>query len=113
MDLPSGAGNGEVHVTVEEAISMATKAPTEGALVAKPPLSWGADAMFVDLTQECRVPKPILDAGYQYLLGREDLLELLEFLNGKKLSSRAKAEFVIHYSLTDCTPAWIQDVPDI
>jgi hypothetical protein len=79
----------------------------------KPPLTWGADAMFVELTDDYRVPQAVKDAGYQYLLGREDIEKLLAFLTKKRVSSRTVAEFVIHYAVTDSAPAWINDIPDV
>jgi hypothetical protein len=98
-------------MTIEEAIAAIARAPKDSALVAKPPLTWGAEAMFVELTDDYRVPQHLCESGYQYLLGREDIETLLEFLK-KKVSSRTAAEFVIHYALTDSPPSWIDDIPD-
>ena len=41
------------------------------------------------------------------------MLDLLEFLQKKRVSSRAAAEFVIHYAVYDTAPAWIDDVPNL
>jgi hypothetical protein len=54
----------------------------------------------------------VAEAGFDYLLGREDIERLLAFLRGKNMSSRAAAEFVIHYAINDCAPSWIDDIPD-
>ena len=48
----------------------------------------------------------------QYL-SRDDIEPLLTYLRGKKIGSKAIAEFVIHYAVLDCTPAWIEDIPNI
>ena len=89
-----------------------TEMPEGSALVAKPPLTWGSEAMFVDLTVDYRMPQTILDSGYQYLLGQDDLMNLIAFLKKKKVGARTIAEFVIHYAITDSAPAWIDDIPD-
>jgi len=103
----------EVRMTVEEAVLKATLMPEESVLVAKPPFTWGTEAMFTSLTDEFKVPQSVLDGGFQYLLGRSELLELLEYLRNKRVSSRTIAEFVIHYAITDSFPGWISDVPDV
>ena len=87
--------------------------PVDSVLVARPPLTWGAEAMFVQLTDDYRVPEAVKEAGYQYLLSREDIGNLLRFLKTKKVTSRTAAEFIIHYAITDSSPSWINDVPDV
>jgi hypothetical protein len=104
------AGSG---MTVDEALINVAQMPERSVLVAKPPLTWGADAMIVELTNDHRVPQAVQDAGYTYLLGRDDIKELLAFLARKRVSSRTTAEFVIHYALTDSAPAWIDDIADV
>jgi hypothetical protein len=99
-------------VNVEEAVAKVAQMPADSVLVAKPPLTWGAEAMFVQLTDDFRVPQSVKEAGYEYLLGRDDLENLLEFLNKKRVGSRTVAEFVIHYAVTDSPPSWINDIPD-
>lgn len=99
-------------MNVEDAVSKALQMPEGAALVAKPPLTWGAEAMLVELTDDYCVPQSVQDAGFQYLLGRDDLLNLLDYLKSKRVSNRTAAEFVIHYAVTDSAPAWINDIPD-
>lgn len=99
-------------MNVEDAVANVAQMPEGTVLVAKPPLTWGAEAMFVDLTNDYRVPESVKDAGYEYLLGRDDIENLLAFLKKKRVSSRTVAEFVIHYAVTDSTPSWIHDIPD-
>lgn len=99
-------------MNLEEAMLKVAEMPEGSALVAKPPLTWGSEAMFVDLTDDYRVPQTILDSGYQYLLGHDDLVNLIAFLKKKKIGIRTAAEFVIHYAITDSAPAWIDDIPD-
>jgi hypothetical protein len=76
----AGDRESEVRMNVEEALTKVAQMPEGSVLVAKPPLTWGADAMFVELTDDYRVPQAVKDAGYQYLLGREDIEKLLAFL---------------------------------
>lgn len=99
-------------VCVVHAVGKVTQMPDGTVLVAKPPLTWGAEAMFVELTDDYRVPQSIVAAGYEYLLDRDDIEKLLAYLEMKKVSARTAAEFVIHYAVTDAIPAWIDDIPD-
>ena len=101
-----------VKMTVEEALASVSIMPATQSLVARSPLTWGAEALFVSLTDDYRVPAEVLDAGYKYLLDAEDINHILEYAKTKKLSSRSVAELVIHYSVNDAFPAWIDDVPD-
>lgn len=100
-------------MTVEEAISRVLEMPDRSAIVAKPPLAWGSEAKIIELTDSYLIPEEGTDAGYEYIAGREDLVYLLKLLRKKKVSARTKAEFVIHYALTDSTPAWIDDIPEL
>ena len=100
-------------LNLEEAVSKANEMSDDGAIVAKPPFTWGSEAMIVESTDECRVPEPVKNAGYEYVIEHEELLHLLAYLKKKKISSRATAEFVIHYAITDSSPAWINDIPDV
>ena len=99
-------------MTVEEAVSRVLEMGQRTVLVAKPPLAWGSEAMFVELNEDFGVPQAVKDAGYEYLLEREELVICLKFLAKKRVSSRARAEFVIHYAVLDASPAWIEDIPD-
>lgn len=101
-------------MNIEEAVQKAMQQMLENeVLAAKPPFTWGAEAKFVKLMDDYRVPQDVLDAGYQYLLGRDDLLSLLLFLKGKAVSHKTVAEFIIHYALNDGPPTWIDDIPNI
>lgn len=102
-----------IAMNVEEAVAKVAQMPEGSVLVARPPITWGAEALFVGLTNEYRVPQATLEAGFKYLLGKDDLLNLLQFLKKKRVSSRTVAEFVIHYAMADSAPAWIDDIPDI
>lgn len=100
-------------MNIEEAVSQFAQMPEGTVLVAKPPLTWGAEALFIELTDENRVPQPVKDAGYEYLMGRDDIANLIESLNKKRVSSRTAAEFIIHYAMNDSAPAWIDDILDV
>lgn len=98
---------------ITEAVAMAGEVGPDLTLVAKPPFSWGAEAAFVKLTDEGRVPADPLDGGFQYLLSIDDMSDLLAHLGTKRISPRAAAEFVVHYAVYDCAPAWIEDIPSL
>lgn len=100
-------------MNVDEAISTISAAPEGSVLIAKWPLSWGADAMFVELDADYLVPAEFTSQGYEPLLSREEICDQLEFLRGKKASSRTIAEFIIHYANLDAPPHWIKDIPDL
>jgi hypothetical protein len=70
-------------MNVVEALEEIAEVSEEKVLVAKRPLTGGAPAMFVDLTEDYGVPQHVKDAGYEYPLEREDILQLLEFLKKK------------------------------
>jgi len=116
-DLPSGGGVGdytwEADLNINDAIIAVDQMPDDCVLVAKPPLTWGAPAMFVKLTGDYRVPEKTREDGYEYLLGKEDIENLLKFLKKKKMSNQTVAEFIIHYAINDSPPFWIKDIPDI
>ncbi len=99
-------------MNLEEAIEKAAQVSDEMVLVAKPPFTWGAEAQYVMLTNDCSVPKPVLDAGFEFLLDHEDLMTQLGYLKSKKVSGRTAAEFVIHYVMNDSWPAWFSDLPE-
>lgn len=82
------------------------------AIVGKPPLTWGSDAMIVELTTDLRVPQSVKEAGYEYIIEKEELENLLKLASRKRMTSRSTAELVIHYAITDSYPAWINDIPD-
>ncbi len=100
-------------MNVVEAIARLGEMSQTSVLVARPPLTWGSDALFVELTSDYRVPQTIKDDGYEYLLGREDIENLVKSLSRKKISAQAVAEFIIHYAMADSPPAWIDDIADV
>ena len=97
---------------IEEALIKVSQAPEGSVLVAKPPFSWGSEAMFVQLDDDYEIPDSILKLGYECLLDLDDIEGLLLDIKGKKISSRAIAEYVIHYAAMDCAPEWLNDIPD-
>jgi hypothetical protein len=58
------------------------------------------------------VPESAKQAGFEYLLERDEIEYELEFLKTKKIGSRAVAEFIIHYAVYDSPPAWIEEIPN-
>lgn len=97
---------------LEDMVQKVEEMSDTSALVAKAPLTWGSEAMVVELTSEYGIPEGAKDAGFEYVAGRDDLIWLLRCLEKKKVSNRTKAEFVIHYAVVDAMPAWIDDIPD-
>ena len=79
---------------VVEAIERVSELPDGSTLVAKPPLIWGADAKEVMLDEKLCVPDPVLKAGYQYVLEKEEIADLLQMIAKKRMSARTRAEFV-------------------
>jgi hypothetical protein len=54
----------ELVMTVEEALLRLAEVPPDRVLVAKPPLTCGAEAMFIELTEDYGVPETVKDAGF-------------------------------------------------
>lgn len=100
-------------MNLEEAIAKAAQISDDMVLVAKPPFTWGAEALYVMLADDCSVPQPVLDAGFELLLDHEDLMTQLGYLKSKKVSAKTAAEFVIHYAINDSWPAWFGDLPEV
>jgi hypothetical protein len=53
-------------MNVEEALTNVAQMPEGSVLVAKLPLTWGVETIFVEPTDDYRVPKAVKDAGYEY-----------------------------------------------
>ena len=100
-------------MNIQEAITTVAVVPENAILVAKPPFTWAAEAMFVEMTEEGGVPTSALEMGYAYLLEKDEIESLLPYLKTKKLGPKGIAEFVIHYAVLDTSPAWIDDIPNV
>ena len=98
---------------IETAIANIDQAGNEYVLVGKRPFSWGSPAKLIQPTQDYRVPQSVIDEGYEYLLGKEDIVMLLGYLKIKKISSKSTAEFIVHYAMCDAYPSWIEDIPNL
>lgn len=96
---------------IEEVVCNIDDVGEWSALVARPPLTYGSDAKFVEMTEDGRVRDEDLAGGYQVLLDVEDIRTLLSYADRKKMSRRSVAEFVIHYATVDAYPAWFDDLP--
>ncbi|NJS37563.1 MAG: hypothetical protein HC765_16040 [Brachymonas sp.] len=100
-------------MNIEMIIASMSHQIADGVLIAKSPFTWGSEAKIVELTEDFKVPQKYLDEGYEYLLGQDDIVKLLEFLKTKKISNKAKAEFVVHYAVNDAFPSWIEDISNV
>ena len=100
-------------MNLEEAMAMAPKMTDNEVLVAKPPLTWGSEAMFVELTDDYGLPPEFnREASWEPLLGKAEIDDLLAFLKTKAVSKRTMAELIVHYAVMDCAPAWAHDLRD-
>jgi hypothetical protein len=66
-------------MNIEVAVGRVREMSDDSVIVAKAPLTWGSEAMIVELTDKYRVSQPVKDAGYEYLIGRDDLAKVLAF----------------------------------
>ncbi len=96
-----------------EAIQALARYPERSVVVAKRPFAWGSPARIVELDGDAKVPSTERDAGYEYVLEREEVLRLSAFASTKRMSDRAKAEFIAHYAQLDAFPAWFDDIPNL
>lgn len=99
-------------MNLEEAFAMLDSASAQSVLLVKPPFVWGAEAKFIELTDDYRVPQKYLDEGYEYLIGAEDALNMMADLSGKKIGAKAVVEYVVHCAINDAPPAWFDDLSD-
>jgi hypothetical protein len=101
-------------MTLLEALRLVPSMDERGALVAVPPLTWGSEARVSNLVGDrYEVPAEAVDAGFEYVLGKEDLETLLGYATQKRMSEEAVAEFVVHFALHDAYPAWFNDIPNV
>lgn len=97
---------------IAEALEVDLHALAGKVLLARPPMAWGSEAKFAELTDDFRLSDGDAAAGFEYVIGVDDIHDLLELGRAKRLSSRAMAELVVHYARCDALPAWLDDVPD-
>ena len=83
-------------------------------LVAKhPPFTWGSEALIVQVQDDGSIPAIAVKDGFEYLLECDEIVPLLSYLNTKRLGTKGRAEFIIHYAMYDAGPAWANDIPDV
>lgn len=99
-------------MNVEEAIELIVNLDEDVMLMARPPLTWGSEAILVQIDEDFSKVIAARNEGYVSLLDREDIKRIEEISRGKRISGKAKAEFVIHYAVNDAYPAWYEDLPD-
>jgi hypothetical protein len=102
----------QMVMNIEEALLRFAEMPSDSVLLAKPPFTWASEAIWVPLMDVGGVPESAKQAGFEYLLERDEIEYELEFLKTKKIGSRAVAEFIIHYAVYDSPPAWIEEIPN-
>lgn len=95
-----------------EAIFSVAGADRTAVICAREPFSCSADAVIATFTADFRVPDEVLEAGFQYFLGRDEVVKLLEQVAKKRASRESQAEFVAHYAMFDAYPSWFNDLPD-
>ncbi|MGI0036300.1 MAG: hypothetical protein ACRD98_10575 [Nitrososphaera sp.] len=101
-------------MNIEEILQSKDLLLEDCVLVAKkPPFTWASEARIVAVNDSYEIPDQVTQEGYQYVLECDEILQLFAYLDTKKLSSRTRAEFVIHYAVYDCAPEWITDIPNI
>ncbi|MGQ0511865.1 MAG: DUF7716 domain-containing protein [Betaproteobacteria bacterium] len=76
-------------------------------IVAKRPWSTASDAQLVRLTDECRIPQSIADAGYEYFLEVSVALEDVLGDIGPKLTEDQRLQALIYYAENDAYPEWL------
>jgi hypothetical protein len=99
-------------MNVLEALRLVSTMPNNAVLLAAYPLTWGSEAGIVAHDAQFNIPRTDVDAGFKYVLEKEDLVRLLGYASEKRMSEESTAEFVIHYALHDGYPSWFNDIPD-
>ena len=90
-----------------DAVQAVRQHPT-GVLFAKPPLSWGAEALVAQLNDDYSVPSELAAQGFVCLLDHEDVSMVLGSSTASTLPPRVQAELVVHYAVYDAFPEWLE-----
>jgi len=73
----------------------------EDVIVAKPDWSINSEARVVRLTEDYRVPKDAIDAGFRYFLEIPTARQVLEEMEGATYSPEQKCLRLIEYAVYD------------
>lgn len=99
------------HLTLVDAVFGICEMPANRLLCARPPFTWASESVIATFTAGYHVPIDIQAAGFVYVLGQEDVREIVLTSSSKQASRKTVAELVCHYALLDSYPAWFDDLP--
>jgi hypothetical protein len=87
----------------------------EGAVALKTglPFSWSTEAVIVNLDDSFEIPIVYKEQKFEGFLECCQIQSIWEALKSKAMSSRAKAELIVHFAAYDSYPAWLQDIPEL
>lgn len=78
-------------------------------IVARRPWSADADALLACFTDDMRVPREVLDAGYEYFLEISTLRDEVIGAWGRAMSADERIAVAIYYAENDAWPSWFHD----
>ncbi len=99
-------------VNLLEAILAVDQMPDDACICCMRPFHQSSKAAVVTLDPEFRMPEATRAQGFEYLLGKADLRELLEMAEPVIRSPEAKTEFVAYYAEFDAYPAWFFELQE-
>jgi len=78
-------------------------------ICARRPWRADSDACLVRVPAMSKIPKQVIDDGYEYFLEDSVLREILEMPEAQTLSEEAKVDLVIYYAENDAYPSWVYE----
>ena len=95
-------------MTLSDAIGQIDSLGRGEVICARQPWSPASDAVVVPLTDQMRVPAPVLAQGYKYFLEVTVAREVLEALRGSDArDAKKRVELVLFYAENDAYPDWV------
>jgi len=78
-------------------------------ICARRPWRADSDACLVRVPAMSKIPKQVIDDGYEYFFEDSVLREILEMPEAQTLSEEAKVDLVIYYAENDAYPSWVYE----
>ena len=95
-----------------EALDIVNELKTNDAIFCIKPWGLNSDAVIGQLTEEYRVPKEKIDAGFDYFLDAPVAQEVLEGFQNCKLNKDQKRDLLLYYAENDGFPDWAYEMKE-
>jgi hypothetical protein len=91
---------------LREAVFAIERAGNRFVVCAKEPFRGDSEARLVELTEAFAVPRSVLNEGFAYFLGPEDVAELRKIGSDASLTPERVVDLMCHYAVFDAYPEW-------